>query len=346
MAIESAEVLLPSVDIAADLDFWTSSALGFRMDHVFPADDPRVACLSGHGLRLRLAKSPGGAPTSNPSTIRLLHSGKPPQQPSLVSPSGVHVEFHPSTLAFPSPPTQHSFSTRRLLDNAPWIIGRAGMHYRDLIPTRLGGSIIASHIRITDPGPVPDRVHFHTVGFQLIYVLKGWVRVVYEDQGPAFIMRGGDCVIQPPGIRHRVLESGEGVEVVEVGVPAEHLTTIDHEMVLPNGSEVVGEREWEGQRFVRSMADDAVWGDWRVEGFEARDTGVRVGTKGKASVNVVKPVMGMGKGGVVSIHDADILFDCECTRSLRDQRVSLLTRESSSCPVRIMYPPRPGQWPA
>lgn len=328
MAIEAAEVLLPSADMAADLAFWTSPEIGFRMDQIYPADDPRVASLSGHGLRLRLAKSPGTTATSNTSTIRLLHTGKPPQQPTLVSPSGVHVEFHPSALDFPCPPTQHSFSTRRLVDNAPWIIGRAGMHYRDLIPTRLGGSIIASHIRITEPGPVPDRVHFHNVGFQLIYCLRGWVRVVYEDQGPAFIMRGGDCVIQPPGIRHRVLESGDGVEVLEVGVPAEHLTTIDHEMVLPNGSDVVGEREWEGQRFVRSMADEAVWGKWRVEGFEARDTGVKAGTKGKASVNVVKPVMGNGNEGVVSSHDADILFDCEWIRSvypLRDRRVALLT---------------------
>jgi hypothetical protein len=44
---------------------------------------------------------------------------------------------------------------RRLKDNTPWVIGRAGMRYRDLIPGRLGGSIIASHIRILDAGPVP-----------------------------------------------------------------------------------------------------------------------------------------------------------------------------------------------
>ena len=40
--------------------------------------------------------------------------------------------------------------------NIEWVIGRAGMRYRDLIPGRLGGSIIASHIRIPDAGPVPD----------------------------------------------------------------------------------------------------------------------------------------------------------------------------------------------
>ena len=52
------------------------------------------------------------------------------------------------------------------------------------IPDRLGGSaIIASHIRIPEGGPVGDSVHFHRVGFQLIFCYKGWVEVVYEDQG-------------------------------------------------------------------------------------------------------------------------------------------------------------------
>ena len=81
------------------------------------------------------------------------------------------------------PPVAHEFVMRRMADQAPWVIGRAGMHYRDLIPSRLGGSIIASHIRIPGGGPVPDMVHFHSVGFQLIYCYKGWVDLVYEDQG-------------------------------------------------------------------------------------------------------------------------------------------------------------------
>src|SRR5206468_11860225 len=33
-----------------------------------------------------------------------------------------------------------------------WITGRAGMEYRDLIPGRLGGKVIASHIRLTTGG--------------------------------------------------------------------------------------------------------------------------------------------------------------------------------------------------
>jgi hypothetical protein len=63
------------------------------------------------------------------------------------------------------PQTEHAFVVRRLADQAPWVIGRAGMEYRDLIPSRLGGAMIASHIRVPDGGPVPDMVHFHKVGF-------------------------------------------------------------------------------------------------------------------------------------------------------------------------------------
>lgn len=182
------------------------------------------------------------------------------------------------------------------------------MHYRDLIPTRLGGAIIASHIRIPDPGPVPDSVHYHDIGFQLIFCISGWARLVYEDQGPPFILHAGSCVIQPPQIRHQVLESGPGLQVVEIGVPAEHMTTIDHEMQLPT-AEFRPDREWEGQVFVHSRSEEAVWEPWRVPGFEARDTGISKGTKGVASVKVARPQASLKKGdAVVTSHDADILF--------------------------------------
>ena len=88
--------------------------------------------------------------------------------------------------------------------------GRAGMLYRDLIPSRLGGRYIASHITIPDGGPVADWVHFHRIALQMIFVRRGWVRVVYEDQGEPFVMNAGDMVLQPPEIRHRVLESSPG----------------------------------------------------------------------------------------------------------------------------------------
>ena len=131
-------------------------------------------------------------------------------------------------------------------------------------------------------------VHYHTVGFQLIFCYRGWVRLVYEDQGDPFILSAGDCVIQPPQIRHRVLEASDNVEVLEIGVPAEHITTIDHEMELPNGTGDP-DRTWDGTKFVHHKEAGATWTDWRLPGWEARDTGIGDGTAGVAGVQVARP---------------------------------------------------------
>jgi quercetin dioxygenase-like cupin family protein len=299
----AAEVCLPSSDLAADVAFFEKT-LGFRLDTIFPADDPAVATLSGHGLRLRLDRRS----TAAPAELRLI-SARPDDVADgvreLVAPNGVRVHVVESPAHFVTPPTTHAFVVRRLKDRAPWVIGRAGMQYRDLIPGRLGGSIIASHIRIPDAGPVPDMVHYHTVGFQLIFCYSGWVRLVYEDQGPPFVLSARDCVIQPPEIRHRVLESSDNLQVIEVGVPAAHLTTIDHEMTLPTAA-VRPDRVFGGQRFCRSEAKEAVWQPWRIPGFVARDTGIGTATGGVASVIVARPQGPIAR--IETTHASDILF--------------------------------------
>jgi len=139
-----------------------------------------------------------------------------------------------------------------------WTIGRAGMMYRDLIPHRLGGKLIASHIRILDGGEVADTVHYHKIDFQIIYCLKASIRVVYEGQGEPFWLEPGDCVLQPPEIRHRVLEAKAASEVIEITSPAEHETWFDHEMALPT-TRVRSEHIFRTQRFVRHLGTDAEW---------------------------------------------------------------------------------------
>lgn len=121
----------------------------------------------------------------------------------------------------------------------------------------------------------------------MIYCRRGWVRVVYEDQGPPFVMRAGDCVLQPPTIRHRVLEASPELEVIEIGCPAEHPTYRDHALQLPT-TQLRPERDFGDQRFVRHVAADASWkrsGDGR---FEFRDTGIQEATGGLASVRIVR----------------------------------------------------------
>ena len=212
-----AEVLVPCLDLDQTLDFFTAK-LGFRIEMITPADNPNTAIISGYGLRLCLRVGGSGKDVS----LRLSSATRSPQL--LQAPNGTQVEIISATSQVLLPPLQETLVISEFASDASWTVGRAGMRYRDLIPSRLGGVFIASHIHIPNGGPVPDYVHYHRVKFQMIYCKSGWERVVYEDQGESFIMNAGDCVLQPPEIRHRVLESSDNLEVIEIGAPAEHET--------------------------------------------------------------------------------------------------------------------------
>ncbi len=291
-----ARVVLGTDDLTADIGFFQRE-LGMRMDMIYPADDPATAIFSGHGLRVQLDRD--GVPAGQ---IVLATDDRTPEV--LTAPGGTQVTITPLNPPVELPQTQHAFVVRRLADQAPWVIGRAGMHYRDLIPDRLGGSIIASHIRIPDGGPVPDMVHFHRVGFQLIFCVKGWVDVVYEDQGDPIRLHAGDCFIQPPEIRHRVLEASDGIEVIEVGVPADHITEIDHEMTLPT-PHLRPDRVWAGQKFVHNRGVDGTWLPHQIPGFAARDTTIAHNIGDVAGVKVLRRAQG---APTWVQHDADIYF--------------------------------------
>ncbi len=290
----TADVVLPCAELGPTMRYFLDE-LGFRVDVVFPADAPRVAVLSGHGTRIRLDPDAGGGP----GILRLSGSDR---TGSDTAPNGTRIEWATDAMALPD--LVPSFTLTRAGDH--WGTGRAGMEYRDLIPDRQGGRFIASHIRIPVGGPVPDWVHFHEIRFQLIVVRRGWVEVVYEDQGEPFVMEAGDCVLQPPEIRHRVLRASAGLEVVEIGCPAEHRTVADHDLDLPTPV-VDPDRDFAGQRFVRHVAHGAAWGPWRVPGFEARDSGIETATAGLAGVRFVRPAGEAGRS-VEATHDAEFAF--------------------------------------
>ena len=309
MRIEAAEVVIPCSDIEQTVPFFTDR-LGFKILSIFPADDPAIVVLAGHGVRLQLSRLADG----DPGTLRLLCNDAI-DETELTAPNGTRVTLVVADPPVAEPTVEHSLVVQKAggqkaggqeaSDESGWGVGRAGMLYRDLVPGRQGGSIIASHIRIPGGGPVPDYVHFHKIRFQMLYCYKGWVRLVYQDQGAPFLLGAGDCVLQPPEIRHRVLESSPGLEVIEVGCPAEHMTCVDHDLTLPTPT-VETERRFGGQRFVRHQAATADWRPWRRPGFEARDIGIAAATNGLADVKVARlsgpPEPGMRR------HDAELLF--------------------------------------
>jgi mannose-6-phosphate isomerase-like protein (cupin superfamily) len=285
--IHSAQVEVRCADMSATLDF-LMDRLGFKVESIFPADSPTTAVVGAHGVRLRLRQSVAGESVP-PFTLHLAcDTGALTGGTLLHGPNGLRVELFDAAPAVVIPDGTQEFILTHHTDQ--WSVGRAGMQYRDLIPGRLGGRFVASHIRIPDGGPVPDYVHYHHVRFQMIFCKAGWVRVVYEDQGEPFVLEAGDCVLQPPTIRHRVLEASPGLEVIEIGCPAIHETMADPELELPN-SLVQSDRTYGGQRFVRHIARVADWKTWptvAAQGFTARDTGIADATDDLASVRVIR----------------------------------------------------------
>ena len=98
--------------------------------------------------------------------------------------------------------------------------------YRDLgIVGATSGMVRAHVIKMIppcDPAEVSKR-HFHDVDFQMIYVLKGWIKGEYEGAG-VVTMREGSCWLQPPKIKHSVLDYSDDCELLEIIMPADFAT--------------------------------------------------------------------------------------------------------------------------
>ncbi len=284
--IFSAEVVVPCDELDETLDFFVEK-LGFVVETIIPADNPRVAVISGLGVRLRLeigSLAPKPHLRLRCTDLLLAKEGKK----ALAVPKGLAIEILPLRQALDIPEHQQELVITKLKDKDTWIKGRVGMRYRDLIPKELGGKFGASHIHVEEAGPLKDYVHYHLVQFQMIYCYKGWVRVVLEDQGPPILMEAGDCILQPPEIRHRVLESSGDLHVIELSCPSGHETHADRDMELPTPT-VNPEREFSGQQFVNHVAKNASWGPWFSPGIEARDLLINEGTRGLAGAYVVRP---------------------------------------------------------
>lgn len=273
------EIVLPGKPMSETLTFFRET-LGFQLESITPADDPQTARLSGGGVRVELDADYEGDPG-------LLQMTSDDARAETRAPNGTRIRFVAAKQVLDIPPADDVAVITTHASSDDWVVGRAGMLYRDLIPGRMNGHLIASHIHIPDGGPVPDNVHFHDVRFQMIYCYRGWVRLVYEDQGEPFLMQAGDCVLQPPEIRHRVLEASPGLEVIELACPSVHLTTIDHQLALPT-DQVRRDRDWAGQRFQLHQHAQAKWTTDDTTGGSKADLGIAAASGQIADVDVLR----------------------------------------------------------
>ncbi len=103
---------------------------------------------------------------------------------------------------------------------------RAYAKYRDLGVAEASQGLARAHvIRLVGPCD-PDEVsklHFHDVDFQMVYVLKGWVKTYMEGQGET-LMKEGTSWTQPPRVKHLIMDYSDDVELLEVILPADFKT--------------------------------------------------------------------------------------------------------------------------
>ncbi|MBV9564295.1 MAG: cupin domain-containing protein [Bradyrhizobium sp.] len=103
---------------------------------------------------------------------------------------------------------------------------RAYAHYRDLGIADASNGVARAHVIRLLPPCNPEEVsklHCHDVDFQMVYVLKGWVKTYMEGEGET-VMREGSAWTQPPKVRHMILDYSDDVELLEVILPADFKT--------------------------------------------------------------------------------------------------------------------------
>jgi len=98
--------------------------------------------------------------------------------------------------------------------------------YRDLGIADASNGLARAHvIRLIGPcNPAEvSKLHFHDIEFQMVYVLKGWVKTYMEGQGET-LMNEGSAWTQPPRIKHLIMDYSDDVELLEVILPADFKT--------------------------------------------------------------------------------------------------------------------------
>lgn len=101
---------------------------------------------------------------------------------------------------------------------------RKYFEYRDLgIEGATKRDFVAHIIRAREGHNATGVWHRHECAFQMIFVLNGWAKFEYDGHG-VHVIRPGDCVLQPPNVRHREIEHSADFEVLEIVSPADFAT--------------------------------------------------------------------------------------------------------------------------
>jgi len=92
--------------------------------------------------------------------------------------------------------------------------------YRDLgIAEATKGKVIAHLVKANRPPTDGTGWHHHVADFQIVIMMKGWAKFMYEDK--VTLVSEGDCVHQRPGMSHYLFDYSPDMEYLEIVGPAD-----------------------------------------------------------------------------------------------------------------------------
>ena len=103
---------------------------------------------------------------------------------------------------------------------------RAFLKYREMGVGEASGGKFRVQVMSAEKGlSEPTGWHYHVCEGQFVFMLSGWVDLVFEN-GDEIRVGEGDSVYIPGGLRHNETATSDTFELIEVSVPADLRTEL------------------------------------------------------------------------------------------------------------------------
>ena len=108
------------------------------------------------------------------------------------------------------------------LETTPWqpdglLPGNA---YRELaVGAATGGKVGLRHLLSTAPFQVETGWHWHDMEVHAVFVIRGYITFRFAGLSGDQVVRAGECITQPAGVPHNVVDRSSDLELLELTLP-------------------------------------------------------------------------------------------------------------------------------
>jgi mannose-6-phosphate isomerase-like protein (cupin superfamily) len=115
------------------------------------------------------------------------------------------------------------------LETTPWQADGLlpGNAYRELaVGAATEGRVGLRHLLSTEPFRRETGWHWHDMDVHAVFVIRGHITFRYRDVPGEHRVVAGECITQPAGVPHNVIDRSDDLELLELTLP-QRFATID-----------------------------------------------------------------------------------------------------------------------